>query len=186
MTQSLFSDVNAPVNKNCDINISTLQWQCHVTVKLRVKVLPHPGRPPDSMWFANVTSSDHTSYCHFCKPITPQSTLPLWTPTRILTSTPVASRSLLQGSKWNGKNTQINTKLYCYDKHEFMKQIILECISEQCSPTQCPQRTPSIAGRPFMKMRMTVSAHWSASLIQKQDINNSRQMGNVLLQVSAH
>lgn len=59
----------------------------------------HPGRPPDSMWLANVTSWDHTSYCHFCKPITPQSTFPLWTPTRMLISTPVASRSLLQGDK---------------------------------------------------------------------------------------
>lgn len=72
----------------------------------------HPGRPPDSMWLANVTSCDHTSYCHFCKPITPLSTLPVWTPTRMLISTPVASRSLLQGDK--SESSQNHTVLFMF------------------------------------------------------------------------
>lgn len=55
----------------------------------------YPGRPPDSMWFAVVTSSDHTSYCHFFKPRTPLWTLPMCTPTLMLRLTPVASRTLL-------------------------------------------------------------------------------------------
>ena len=55
----------------------------------------HPARPPASMWLARVTSWDQTSYCHFCSPMTPQSTLPECTPTRMLISTPVAARSFL-------------------------------------------------------------------------------------------
>lgn len=55
----------------------------------------YPGSPPASMWLARVTSCDHTSYCHFCSPITPQRTLPECTPTRILISTPVASLTFL-------------------------------------------------------------------------------------------
>ena len=34
----------------------------------------YPGNPPDSMWLAIVTSSDHMSYCHFLRPSTPLST----------------------------------------------------------------------------------------------------------------
>lgn len=56
----------------------------------------HPGRPPDSMWLARVTSCDHTSNCHLRRPITPHSTLPECTPTRMLISTPVASRTCLE------------------------------------------------------------------------------------------
>lgn len=55
----------------------------------------HPGTPLASMWLARVTSWDQTSYCHFCSPMTPQSTLPECTPTRMLISTPVAARSFL-------------------------------------------------------------------------------------------
>lgn len=48
------------------------------------------------MWLAKVTSCDHTSYCHFCRPITPQRTFPECTPTRMLISTPVASLTFLK------------------------------------------------------------------------------------------
>ena len=50
----------------------------------------YPGRPPDSMWLAMVTSSDHTSNCSlFMLPNTPLSAAPVCTPTRMLTSVPV-------------------------------------------------------------------------------------------------
>lgn len=62
-------------------------------------LLPYPGTPPASMWLASVTSCDQTSYCHFWSPITPHRTFPEWTPTRILMSTPVASRTFLSYSK---------------------------------------------------------------------------------------
>ena len=42
--------------------------------------MTYPGNPPDSIWFANVTSLDQTSNCHFCSPITPHSTDPEWIP----------------------------------------------------------------------------------------------------------
>lgn len=61
------------------------------------------------MWLANVTSCDHTSYCHFCRPITPQRTFPVCTPTRMLISTPVASRSLLQGHKRQGNGVIVSS-----------------------------------------------------------------------------
>lgn len=38
--------------------------------------MTYPGKPPDSMWLARVTSFDQTSNCHFCSPITPQRTEP--------------------------------------------------------------------------------------------------------------
>lgn len=60
-----------------------------------VLVISYPGTPPASMWLANVTSCDHTSYCHFRRPMTPHRTFPEWTPTRMLISTPVASRTFL-------------------------------------------------------------------------------------------
>lgn len=60
---------------------------------------PYPGTPPASMWLAKVTSWDHTSYCHFCRPITPQRTFPECTPTRMLMSTPVASLTFLKTKK---------------------------------------------------------------------------------------
>lgn len=56
----------------------------------------YPGSPPDSMWLARVTSCDHTSNCHLRKPMTPQSTFPECTPTLMLISTPVASRTSLE------------------------------------------------------------------------------------------
>jgi len=58
-------------------------------------VSSYPGTPPASMWLASVTSCDHTSYCHLRRPITPHRTFPEWTPTRMLMSTPVASRTFL-------------------------------------------------------------------------------------------
>lgn len=63
--------------------------------------LTHPGTPPASIWLANVTSCDHTSYCHFWSPITPHRTFPECTPTRMLMSTPVASRTFLSYTKKN-------------------------------------------------------------------------------------
>ena len=57
----------------------------------------HPARPPASMWLARVTSLDHTSNCHFRRPRTPQCTRPLWMPTRMITFTPVTSRTSLGG-----------------------------------------------------------------------------------------
>lgn len=58
----------------------------------------HPGTPPASIWFANVTSSDQVSYCHFFRPNTPHRTRPVWMPIRISTLTPVASRTSLNMS----------------------------------------------------------------------------------------
>lgn len=60
-----------------------------------VQMSTHPGIPPDSIWLAIVTSSDHTSYCHFRSPKTPQRTEPVWIPMRMSTSTLVASRTSL-------------------------------------------------------------------------------------------
>lgn len=59
----------------------------------------HPGTPPASIWLARVTSCDQTSYCHFWSPITPHRTFPECTPTRMLMSTPVASRTFLSCNK---------------------------------------------------------------------------------------
>lgn len=55
----------------------------------------HPGTPADSMRLARDTSWDHTSYCHFLRPITPHRTFPEWIPTLMLMSTPVASLTCL-------------------------------------------------------------------------------------------
>lgn len=55
----------------------------------------HPGTPADSMRLARDTSCDHTSYCHFLRPMTPHSTFPEWIPTLMLMSTPVASLTCL-------------------------------------------------------------------------------------------
>ena len=63
----------------------------------------HPGNPPASIWFAIITSSDQTSYCHFLKPSTPDSTAPVWTPIRMSTFASVASRTSL--CTWNKENT---------------------------------------------------------------------------------
>ena len=61
------------------------------------KVETYPGTPPASMLLASVTSFDHTSNCHFLNPSTPQCTRPVWTPTRMFsTSTPVTLRTKLQ------------------------------------------------------------------------------------------
>lgn len=51
--------------------------------------------PPLSMLLARVTSLDHTSNCHLRRPSTPQWTRPVWMPTRILTFTPITSRTNL-------------------------------------------------------------------------------------------
>lgn len=65
----------------------------------------HPGTPADSMRLARDTSCDHTSYCHFLRPITPHSTFPEWIPTLMLMSTPVASLTCL------GRQQQIRPDL---------------------------------------------------------------------------
>lgn len=73
------------------------KYQSHSVIICRAEsVATYPGRPPDSMWLASVTSCDHTSNCHFLRPITPQSTLPEWTPTLMLMSISVASRTCLE------------------------------------------------------------------------------------------
>lgn len=51
--------------------------------------------PPLSMWFASVTSLDHTSNCHLTRPSTPQCTRPVWMPTRMFTFTAITSRTSL-------------------------------------------------------------------------------------------
>ena len=48
------------------------------------------------MWLARLTSSDHTSYCHFRSPRTPDNTRPVWMPIRMSTFAPVASRTSLK------------------------------------------------------------------------------------------
>ncbi len=56
----------------------------------------YPAMPPASILFASVTSLLHTSYCHFFKPRTPHSTLPVWSPTRMLRLTSVDSHTDLE------------------------------------------------------------------------------------------
>ena len=56
----------------------------------------YPGTPPDSIWFAKLTSSLHTSNCHFRSPITPHNTFPVWTPIRISTFVWVACLTALK------------------------------------------------------------------------------------------
>ena len=87
----------------------------------------YPGRPPDSMWFAVVTSSDHTSYCHFFRPRTPLWTLPMCTPTLMLRLTPVASRTLLFGSKSNITHHTCNALILVIMRHSVIKKTIVEC-----------------------------------------------------------
>lgn len=60
--------------------------------KIYWKFNTHPGIPPDSMWFAIITSFDQTSKCHFLLPNTPHITEPLWMPMRIFKSTCVRVR----------------------------------------------------------------------------------------------
>lgn len=62
-------------------------------------MITHPGTPPDSMWLAKVTSSLHTSNCHFRSPSTPQRTFPVWIPILMSTLNPVASRTNLKTGK---------------------------------------------------------------------------------------
>lgn len=56
----------------------------------------YPGIPPLSIWFANVTSFDHTSNCHLQSPRTPQCTRPECIPTLMLTLTSITSLTNLQ------------------------------------------------------------------------------------------
>ena len=63
-----------------------------------INEIVYPGMPPDSMLLAKVTSLDQTSNCHLRRPRTPQWTRPVWIPTRMLTFTPVTSRTKLQFS----------------------------------------------------------------------------------------
>lgn len=62
-------------------------------------LITYPASPPLSILFASVTSSLHTSNCHFRKPRTPQRTLPLCTPILISMLLPVASRTILKRIK---------------------------------------------------------------------------------------
>ena len=60
----------------------------------------YPGIPPDSILLAKVTSSLQTSNCHLRKPMTPQRTLPVWTPIRMSTLVCVISRTALKTRKF--------------------------------------------------------------------------------------
>jgi len=86
---------------------TVLQYVAHIAVEMETNTgwedhdggeLSYPGRPPLSMWLAKVTSSLHTSNCHFRKPSTPHSTFPVWIPILMSTLNPVASRTNLQDS----------------------------------------------------------------------------------------
>lgn len=63
----------------------------------------YPGKPPLSMWLAKVTSSLHTSNCHFRRPSTPHSTFPVWIPILMSTLKPVASRTNLRATRFNSR-----------------------------------------------------------------------------------
>ena len=76
------------------------------TTKLQIYVTTHPGIPELSMLLANVTSCDQTSYCHLRNPSTPHNTLPVWTPTLMFTSTPVAFLTNLKEQKQKQKFNQ--------------------------------------------------------------------------------
>ena len=72
-------------------------WSWHFTEsQLFLDSISYPGIPPDSIRFANVTSSLQTSNCHLRRPMTPQSTLPVCTPIRISTLVCVISRTALK------------------------------------------------------------------------------------------
>lgn len=75
-----------------------------ISKQKRTNIQSYPGTPPASMWLASVTSCDHTSYCHFCRPMTPHSTFPECTPTRMLMSTKVASRTFLKNKHQTGSH----------------------------------------------------------------------------------
>lgn len=72
-----------------------------------IKRNTYPGRPPDSIWLAKVTSSLHTSNCHFLRPRTPHRTFPVWIPIRMSTSNPVASRTNLRRTRRSKITTTI-------------------------------------------------------------------------------
>lgn len=73
--------------------------------------------PPDSMLLASVTSLDQTSNCHLRKPSTPQWTRPVWIPTRMLTFTPVTSRTKLYSKKVNKCSNQFAITLRKWNWH---------------------------------------------------------------------
>lgn len=73
-------------------------WHDIITV-IAYYVINYPGKPPLSIWFANVTSSLQTSNCHFRKPSTPHNTFPVCIPIRISTLNPVASRTNLKNNR---------------------------------------------------------------------------------------
>ena len=60
------------------------------------KTVLYPGIPPDSIRLAKLTSSLHTSNCHFLKPMTPHNTFPVWTPILMSTFVCVISLTALQ------------------------------------------------------------------------------------------
>lgn len=112
-----YAYVPHPFQVQCSLVLMALQWigceVCNQTARENVQIQKksfYPGTPPASMWLANVTSCDQTSYCHFCRPMTPQRTFPEWTPTRMLISTPVASRTFL--SHRQTSTVQCNCKTY--------------------------------------------------------------------------
>ena len=72
-----------------------LLWHFH-NLFLEISYNSYPGIPPDSILLAKVTSSLQTSNCHLRKPMTPQSTLPVWTPIRMSTLVCVISRTALK------------------------------------------------------------------------------------------
>ena len=77
-------------------------WSWHFTEsQLFLDSISYPGIPPDSIRFANVTSSLQTSNCHLRRPMTPQSTLPVCTPIRISTLVCVISRTALKRGKFS-------------------------------------------------------------------------------------
>ena len=107
--QSGFSDVDPPKKEEKTEKFGTKStWAMFFSLYANSD-FPHPALPPASMWLASVTSFDHTSNCHFLSPSTPQCTRPLWIPTRMLTLTPVTSRTSLQTHRGTASPLQQRT-----------------------------------------------------------------------------
>lgn len=91
---TLLIDSNSIANASKkEINSSPIQISVSLSMVLSQT---YPGSPPASITLAKVTSFDQTSYCHFRRPRTPQSTLPVCNPTLMLRSTSVASATDLK------------------------------------------------------------------------------------------
>ena len=86
-----------------------------ITAWLKVRRFTYPGCPLASMWLARVTSLDHTSNCHLCRPMSPHRTAPVWIPTLISTLWPVLHLTRLWEKMvlWFFLSSQLYSQDFC-------------------------------------------------------------------------